>query len=190
METINLSRRDLLKLPNKIPTYVEKFDCSYNKLSSLSGSPKSVHDFCCEFNSLLTLKGGPTNAEFFYCGGNKLVNLDGAPSKVGSIFDCNFNKLTSLLGVPKFIGFSLSFGFNSFLLDISDVWNSEIRTIFYVLNRDMALLPMVKFDCYNGAHPIINGIMDKNRGSSKQNIIDCQYDLIKNDYSDNAKWKP
>lgn len=36
----------------------------------------------------------------------------------------------------------------------------------------------------------INEILKNHHGFSKQNIIDCQYDLIENGYADNAKWKP
>ena len=58
------------------------FYCSYNKLTSLAGAPKSV--------------GG-----YFYCNSNQLTSLAGAPKHVGGEFDCSYNKLNSLAGAPK-----------------------------------------------------------------------------------------
>lgn len=53
----------------------------------------------------------------------------------------------------------------------------------------MSILPLIKFNlqCNND---IINSIHKKNQGSSKQNIMDFQYDLIENGYAENATWKP
>ena len=58
------------------------FDCTGNKLTSLTGAPSSV--------------GGT-----FYCSLNKLTSLTGAPTSVGGNFNCSYNKLTSLVGAPK-----------------------------------------------------------------------------------------
>ena len=50
----------------KIPQFFENieingwFDCSYNKLTSLKGSPKIVHrSFYCQYNNLNSLEGCP-----------------------------------------------------------------------------------------------------------------------------------
>jgi hypothetical protein len=84
---LNLSDLKLTKLPDIIKdiTVGGNFSCSYNKLTSLAGSPSSV-------------------GEDFYCGHNKLKSLEGAPKYVSNDFLCNNNLLTSLEGAPKSIG--------------------------------------------------------------------------------------
>ena len=79
---VNLYEKGLTKLPLKFGYVSGEFDCSYNQLTSLEGSPKKV--------------GGG-----FYCGYNKLVTLEGAPKEVGGYFDCRYNQLTSLVGAPE-----------------------------------------------------------------------------------------
>ena len=74
---VYLENRRLTKLPLKFRNVTGYFDCSYNKLTSLEGSPISV--------------GGG-----FYCYENKLTSLEGSPKSVGGYFYCHSNKLTSL----------------------------------------------------------------------------------------------
>lgn len=58
------------------------------------------------------------------------------------------------------------------------------------MNKNIAILPLVKFTVFIMNEFKINEILKNHHGFSKQNIIDCQYDLIENGYADNAKWKP
>ncbi len=79
------------------------FDCSYNKLTSIEGSPKEVGGgFYCDHNSLTSLEGCPKEVGGdFYCNDNSLTSLEGSPKEVGGHFDCHDNKLTPLEGCPK-----------------------------------------------------------------------------------------
>ena len=87
------------------------FDCSWNKLTSLEGSPQKVGgSFDCRHNNLTSLKGAPQEVGgSFDCRGNrhsegKLYSLEGAPQKVGGDFYCSSNRLTSLKGAPQEVG--------------------------------------------------------------------------------------
>ena len=81
------------------------FDCSYNDLTSLAGSPETVGGwFDCSKNDLTSLVGAPHIVTGdFNCSYNNLSNLIGAPQTVGGGFFCTYNRLTSLDGIPKTI---------------------------------------------------------------------------------------
>ena len=85
---------------------VGDFDCSYNTLTSLRGSPHTVgSNYYCHDNILTSLKGGPHTVDrVFDCSNNKLTNLIGAPKTVHLSFVCDGNDLTSLEGITTFIG--------------------------------------------------------------------------------------
>ena len=72
-------------LPCKFGIVTGDFNCSINKLTSLSGVPKEV--------------GGSFN-----CSINNLTNLTGSPKIVGGPFNCSYNNLTNLTGSPKIVG--------------------------------------------------------------------------------------
>jgi hypothetical protein len=61
---------NLIELPLKFNKVSGYFNCSFNKLTSLKGSPKEV-------------------GTFFTCYGNKLIDLKYAPNRIGSWFDCS-----------------------------------------------------------------------------------------------------
>jgi hypothetical protein len=67
------------------------FDCSYNKLTTLQGTPTTINgNFYCSWNKLTTLQGTPTTINGdFYCSWNKLTNLHGAPKQVNGDFNCD-----------------------------------------------------------------------------------------------------
>jgi hypothetical protein len=92
---LSLNKVGLTKLPDilKDITVGESFDCSYNNLTSLEGSPSSVGgNFGCGFNNLTSLEGAPkTVGGSFICGGNNLTSLEGAPKSVGLDFYCTDN---------------------------------------------------------------------------------------------------
>lgn len=83
------------------------FQCSYNHLLNLEGSPEEVGgDFNCRNNNLSTLSGSPVKVgRSFLCTDNKIKNLIGGPKEVGLYYDCSRNPLTSLEGMPEKIGF-------------------------------------------------------------------------------------
>jgi len=83
---VDLSFKDLTKIPFKFRNVSGSFYCDYNSLTSLSGGPKTTgHDFSCN--------------------GNNLTSLDGCPKTVGNNFHCQSNKLlTSLDDIGKVNG--------------------------------------------------------------------------------------
>jgi hypothetical protein len=91
-----------------------KFDCTYNKLTSLEGAPESVGGgFYCFNNKLTSLEGAPESVKGdFNCSHNDLMSLEGAPKSVGGSFNCSNNNLTSLKGVPKSVGGDFNCSFN------------------------------------------------------------------------------
>jgi hypothetical protein len=72
---VNLWNRGLTELPLTFNRVIGYFDCSYNKLTSLKGSPRWV--------------GGN-----FSCKDNRLTSLEFCPDYVGGSFWCNNNQLT------------------------------------------------------------------------------------------------
>lgn len=79
------------------------FNCSWNDLENLEGSPYWVGEFFnCSYNKLTTLKGAPKRVNgSFMCEFNDLTNLEGGPESIGSFFNCNHNPLPNLKGKPK-----------------------------------------------------------------------------------------
>lgn len=146
----------------------ESFDCSNNQLTTLCGSPKKVlGNFGCQFNWLL--------------------NLEGPPKIIGDNFDCEYNDLTSLYGCPKLVGSEFWCRYNPNLIDVSDIWESEIdKNIWIDMNYNIAILPLSKFNIIFG----MKLFEIKKFGSSKQDILNFQCYLIENGYEEHAKWKP
>ena len=105
--SIYLSNADLYFLPNLEDLVVEgDFNCSYNDIQSLKGSPRKVNGFFeCSENRLQSLKGAPQKVSGgFFCRNNQLQSLEGAPQEVGRNFDCCYNQLQSLKGAPQKVG--------------------------------------------------------------------------------------
>ena len=105
---VSLIKCGLVEFPSFIQfgTIKGNFYCSYNKLTSLKGSPMEVSGyFYCYGNNLTTLEGAPKKVgKVFDCSSNKLTSLEGAPREVGESFHCNNNKLNSLKGAPREVG--------------------------------------------------------------------------------------
>lgn len=98
---VNMSNRNLKKIPIKFNRCTSDFICSHNKLETLENSPFSVHgNFNCSNNNLTNLKGGPRLVSGAYnCSNNYLVSLDGAPLKL-KVFNCSNNQLKDLDKAP------------------------------------------------------------------------------------------
>ena len=77
---VDLRSLFLNRIPLKFGTVTGYFKCSFNKLTSLEGSPHTV-------------------GNHFICDSNKLTSLEGAPRKVGNAFSCEFNKIRSFEGL-------------------------------------------------------------------------------------------
>ena len=125
---LNLSYMNLTVLPEvlKNVSVDGDFDCSNNKLTSLTGAPTSVGGtFNCTTNKLTSLKGSPVNVGVdFWCDSNKLTSLEGSPSSVGRHFSCNYNKLTSLAGAPKTVGGNFYCSYNTVQFT-----NAQVRAV-------------------------------------------------------------
>lgn len=81
-QDVDLSRKNLKKLPLKFGKVMGNFYCDSNQLETLEGAPVSV-------------------SLDFDCSSNKLSNLDGCPKYVGKGFFCSDNNLTSLENSPE-----------------------------------------------------------------------------------------
>ncbi len=103
---VDLSKRNLSKLPLKFGKVSGNFHCNRNKLISLEGCPEEVGgDFYCHRNQLTSLLGCPKYVGInFACAGNQLTSLEYCPEVVNGSFYCSQNKLTSLEGCPKEVG--------------------------------------------------------------------------------------
>ena len=97
---VDLSGKDLIKIPLKFNKVNGWFDCSYNKLTSLEGCPSYVGiSFNCSYNCLTTLENSPKKVYgSFNCYDNKLVNLKGIGEVNGYGIHCVHNPLESLEG--------------------------------------------------------------------------------------------
>jgi hypothetical protein len=91
------------------------FDCSYNNLTTLEGTPKEVGgDFYCSYNKLTSLKYAPEIVgRDFDCDNNRLITLKGAPNYINGYFTCANNKLKSLKYIPKQINGVFFYCFNN-----------------------------------------------------------------------------
>ena len=69
---VDLSERNLNKLPLKFRNVSGDFSCHNNNLTTLEGAPQSVGgDFYCDRNKLTTLEGAPKSvSDYFWCRGN------------------------------------------------------------------------------------------------------------------------
>jgi hypothetical protein len=92
---LDLIDSDLTEIPEIIKDLEIKgsFRCSYNHLTSLKNSPKSVGgDFNCNNNMLTSLTGVTEHiGGNFWCQHNELKSLKGAPKTVGGSFVCYYN---------------------------------------------------------------------------------------------------
>lgn len=104
---LSLQNKGLTELPDLSSVEVGgDFKCSFNKLTSLKGSPKSVGGmFKCENNQLTSLEGATqTIGDSFWCDNNPLTTLKGGPVNVGGSLHACSTQLTSLEGLPQHIG--------------------------------------------------------------------------------------
>ena len=84
MKNIDLSYKNLIKLPRNLPN---KINCS----------------FYCDHNQLTSLERAPQIVGSFYCYNNQLTTLEGAPQEVGGDFYCRNNPNLSLQEILKYL---------------------------------------------------------------------------------------
>jgi hypothetical protein len=103
LRVVNISKKNLNKIPIQFGIIKSSFFCDNNNLTSLEGCPSNVvGSFFCHDNKLTTLEGGPRKVSGdFYCTHNKLTTLEGGPIEVGGSYNCNHNKIISLKGCPQ-----------------------------------------------------------------------------------------
>jgi len=106
-QNVNISSRNLTKIPINFREVEGSFYCPGNNLISLEGSPQKVKgDFNCSSNKLISLIGAPLEiGENFYCYCNYLINLEGIPQIIKGDFSCYGNpKLFNLNNLPLIYG--------------------------------------------------------------------------------------
>ena len=92
---VKLYDKGLTNIPIQFGIVTGNFDCSWNKLKSLKGSPiKVLRNFDCNGNKLTSLEGGPVEVGgSYYCSRNKLTSLEGGPKELGVYLDCDVNPI-------------------------------------------------------------------------------------------------
>lgn len=140
---VNISGRNLTKIPIKFGRISGSFYCHINKLISLEGAPIQVSgDFFCGHNQLISLKGAPKEvSDDFFCSYNELISLEGSPKEIYGNFDCSHNQLTSLQGAPRKIFNSFDCGHNQL---ISLQGAPKVSDAFFCNNNP--LLPQLILD--------------------------------------------
>ena len=100
---VDLSAKDLSRIPVQFGIVKGYFTCAQNKLTSLLGSPKAVYSFYCDNNQLTTLKYFPEKVvKNITCSFNKITDLQYLPKKIKGNFDCSNNPLlTTLKNAPQ-----------------------------------------------------------------------------------------
>jgi hypothetical protein len=106
-DDVDLSYRELTKLPLKFNRVNGNFSCNNNQLTSLEGCPKEVcGSFGCSDNKLTNLIGCPNYVvgpfSSFYCYRNNLTSLEGCPSDVVGSFLYSSNPISTIIDLFKF----------------------------------------------------------------------------------------
>jgi len=96
---VYLTELELVKFPIRFGKVTDKFNCSFNELTSLEGGPKSV-------------------GRHFFCSNNKLTSLEGLP-EIGGDLNCNSNNIIDFRGIPEFFRGD----FNCYNNPIEEIWN-------------------------------------------------------------------
>jgi hypothetical protein len=153
-DDVDLNNMGLRKLPLKFGRVHGIFDCSYNELTTLDGSPSYVEDFDCSHNKLTTLEGSPSKVILsFDCSSNELTGLESGPIEVGGNYWCSNNKLINLKGAPLEISRDFNCGNN----ELANLKGAPIRVDgdFDCLNNKLISLEGAPkkvgqdFDCQN-----------------------------------------
>jgi len=95
---VMLKGYSLVEIPINFHHVSGYFDCEYNNLTTLKGSPKSVGgNFYCDWNYLTKLEGGPQSVGgSFWCEYNYITSFEGSPNHVGDNFHCVSNPIENI----------------------------------------------------------------------------------------------
>jgi hypothetical protein len=141
---VNLSDKNINKLPLKFGKVSGDFYCDENNLTSLECCPDEVGGyFYCYSNELTSLEHCPTEVGLgFSCVFNKLTSLEGCPSKVVGNFNCHHNEITSLEYCPTIVGGDFLCHTNSLpeeFHDLFDYLSDDERRIFLKYQDQMGV---------------------------------------------------
>lgn len=100
---VSISSKTITELPINFNKVTGDFDCIFNQLVNLNGSPKWIGgNFMCSHNKIISLKGGPEYVGRKYlCDCNNLITLEGCPDVIYNDFNCSSNYINTLLYSPK-----------------------------------------------------------------------------------------
>lgn len=103
---VNLSNKNISRIPYKFNKVGGNFYCGRNKLTSLYGCPEEVtRNFVCSHNKLKSLEYGPIEVGGEYnCRYNEIVTLKGLAAEIGGELNCSNNHLSSLDTVSNIKG--------------------------------------------------------------------------------------
>ena len=129
---VDLSDKGLVEIPILFNRVSRDFDCGFNKLTSLKGSPRWIGgNFECDHNRLTSLEFSPDYVgSGFFCGNNDLTDLVGSPKEVGGEFDCISNKLYNPKGCSEKIGKRLICSYTP----LSSIFDKVDRHFLYSFN--------------------------------------------------------
>jgi len=94
VSVVDLRYENLIKIPLKFNKVIF-FNCSFNNLTSLEGSPVETNkNFICSNNKLTSLEGCPKIIRGdFWCQNNNINSFEYFPSYVGGVFRCIDNPI-------------------------------------------------------------------------------------------------
>lgn len=100
---VNISHKQLDKIPVKFRIVKGSFCCSSNRLKTLENAPIEVAgDFNCSDNLLYSLMYSPEIVgDYFDCSANKLLNLEHCPKYIGGAFIADNNVIDTLKYFPE-----------------------------------------------------------------------------------------
>lgn len=106
---LDLSNKNLNKLPYKFSHVTKGCYLSGNCLTSLEGAPEKVgEDFDCSHNELISLDNFPYFVGgSIFCHENKIKDLKGIAQIINGSFTCYANQLQSLENGPKIVNGSM-----------------------------------------------------------------------------------
>lgn len=159
-QNVDISRKDIMRLPFKFGKINGDFNCSFNYLKDLRNSPDEVTgSFNCTGNILKNLEYGPKYVGNEYiCRFNNLINLNGYPEYVGKIFNCSFNHINNLKYLP-----------NELTVDEFNVSHNNLRFL-----SDSPKI-VKNFNCsYNNIITLIDGPFNVN------GVFDCTFNKLRN----------
>ena len=132
-EYVDLSNKGLTKLPLKFNKINGIFNCSWNKLTTLEGSPVEV------------------NSSFF-CNNNKLTSFEFAPKIIRGYFNCDFNNIKTFEYFPSYVK-GYFYCFNNSIYEVwklfGDTSKIELLNDFDIFRDEDTNYPAIIMDRLN-----------------------------------------